>query len=120
MSWAPGQDTSVGQLVEARFGRVVVDRLVSPLLGGVYSCTAFDLGVRATMPELAKKLEELGADGREFFLTDAVAQILDGRLAKRQRTNGSGAVFKSLRCGYRGLLEAMVRQAAPEVFSTPV
>lgn len=116
MSWAPGQDTSVGQLVEARFGRVVVDRLVSPLLGGVYSCTAFDLGVRATMPELAKKLEELGADGREFFLTDAIAQILDGRLAKRQRTNGSGAVFKSLRCGYRGLLEAMVRQADPEVF----
>ncbi|WP_295643038.1 protoporphyrinogen oxidase [uncultured Corynebacterium sp.] len=116
MTWSAGQDTTVGQLVEARFGRLVVDRLVSPLLGGVYSCTAYDLGVRATMPELATKLDELGADGQGFYLTDAIAHILDDRSARRKRTNGTGAVFKSLRCGYRGLLEAMVHQADPEVF----
>lgn len=116
MTWAHGQDATVGQLVEARFGRVVVDRLVSPLLGGVYSCSAFDLGVRATMPELADKLEALGDSGEGFYLTDAISEILDERESqRRQRTNGTGAVFKSLRCGYRGLLEAMVRQAAPDV-----
>ena len=116
MTWAHGQDATVGQLVEARLGRVVVDRLVSPLLGGVYSCTAFDLGVRATMPELAEKLEELGAGGEGFYLTDAVSEILDNRAAQRlKRTNGTGAVFKSLRCGYRGLMEAMIRQADPDV-----
>ncbi|MCX2162948.1 protoporphyrinogen oxidase [Corynebacterium auriscanis] len=113
MTWSPEQDTTVGQLVEARFGRTVVDRLVSPLLGGVYSCTAYDLGVRATMPDLAAKLDELGEGGRAFFLSDAVGQILDGR---RKRSNGSGAVFKSFNCGYRGLVDAMVKQANPEVF----
>ena len=32
-----GRDTSVGGLVEERFGKEVVDRLVEPLLGGVYA-----------------------------------------------------------------------------------
>ena len=32
-----GQDVSVGAFVSARMGREVVDRLVEPLLGGVYA-----------------------------------------------------------------------------------
>lgn len=45
-------DVSVGDYVGARLGRAVVDRLVEPLLGGVYAGHAARLSLRATMPVL--------------------------------------------------------------------
>ena len=50
-------DDSVGGLVRARLGDEVADRLVDPLLGGVYSGRADALGVRATVPALAAALD---------------------------------------------------------------
>ena len=48
-----GADVPVGRYVAARLGREVVDRLVEPLLGGVYAGRADELSFAATMPELA-------------------------------------------------------------------
>ena len=45
-------DLSVADLVGARLGREVVDRLVEPLLGGVYAGRAAALSARATVPGL--------------------------------------------------------------------
>ncbi|WP_110182171.1 protoporphyrinogen oxidase [Nocardioides solisilvae] len=45
-------DVSVGDLVAARFGDEVVDRLVEPLLGGVYAGHARRLSARASVPQL--------------------------------------------------------------------
>lgn len=45
-------DVSVGDYVGTRLGRAVVDRLVEPLLGGVYAGRADQLSLRATMPAL--------------------------------------------------------------------
>ncbi|PKW25521.1 protoporphyrinogen oxidase [Phycicoccus duodecadis] len=45
-------DVSVGDYVAARLGPAVVDRLVEPLLGGVYAGHAHRLSLRATMPAL--------------------------------------------------------------------
>lgn len=114
MTWTPGQDTSVGQLVEARLGRIVVDRLVSPLLGGVYSCNAFDLGVRATLPQLAVELDRRGAEGQAFFLVDAIEHLLSQRPAPPEGAKPK-PVFRSLRGGYASLVDALVRQADPEL-----
>ncbi|MEJ2868154.1 protoporphyrinogen oxidase [Actinomycetospora sp. OC33-EN08] len=50
-------DDTVGALVRGRFGDEVADRLVDPLLGGVYSGRADALGVRATVPALAAALD---------------------------------------------------------------
>ncbi|SCL50258.1 oxygen-dependent protoporphyrinogen oxidase [Micromonospora citrea] len=47
-------DVSVGALVRARFGDEVVDRLVDPMLGGVYAGRADDLSLVTTMPALAR------------------------------------------------------------------
>ena len=44
------QDVSVGWLIEERFGKEVVDRLVEPLLGGVYAGHARDLGTGCRAP----------------------------------------------------------------------
>jgi oxygen-dependent protoporphyrinogen oxidase len=47
-----GDDLSVGDLVAARFGDEVVDRLVEPLLGGVYAGRARAISARAAVPQL--------------------------------------------------------------------
>ncbi|GIE93421.1 protoporphyrinogen/coproporphyrinogen oxidase [Paractinoplanes rishiriensis] len=49
----PGEDVAVGALVRARYGDEVVDRLVDPLLGGVYAGRADRLSLQVAMPQLA-------------------------------------------------------------------
>ncbi|MGZ6792813.1 MAG: protoporphyrinogen oxidase, partial [Mycobacteriales bacterium] len=46
------EDVSVGDLVTRRLGREVVQRLVDPLLGGVYAGRADLLSTQATLPQL--------------------------------------------------------------------
>lgn len=53
---AVGEDVAVGALISARLGREVVDRLVEPLLGGVYAGRADALSMQATMPALFREL----------------------------------------------------------------
>jgi oxygen-dependent protoporphyrinogen oxidase len=50
--WDGGEfeDVSVGDYVAARLGDAVVDRLVEPLLGGVYAGQARSLSLRACLP----------------------------------------------------------------------
>ncbi len=50
-------DVSVGELVADRLGEEVVDRLVEPLLGGVYAGHARELSARATTPQLVALLD---------------------------------------------------------------
>lgn len=45
-------DVSVGDLVEQRYGAEVTDRLVEPLLGGVYAGRARQISARAATPQL--------------------------------------------------------------------
>jgi oxygen-dependent protoporphyrinogen oxidase len=52
-----GRDVSVGWLVEERFGKEVVDRLVEPLLGGVYAGHARELSARAAVPQVVALLD---------------------------------------------------------------
>lgn len=47
-----GDDVSVGDLVAARLGDELVDRLVEPLLGGVYAGHAHRLSAAAAVPQL--------------------------------------------------------------------
>ncbi|WP_309238133.1 protoporphyrinogen oxidase [Actinoplanes aureus] len=63
---APGEDVSVGELVRSRYGDQVVERLVDPMLGGVYAGRADGLSLRVTMPQLARTAET------EHTLRDAV------------------------------------------------
>ena len=50
-------DLSVGDLVGARFGSEVVDRLVEPLLGGVYAGHAREISARAAAPQVVALLD---------------------------------------------------------------
>lgn len=52
-----GLDISIGGLVEERFGREVVDRLVEPMLGGVYAGHAREISARAAVPQVLALLD---------------------------------------------------------------
>ncbi len=62
-------DRSLGHYVEERLGREVVDRLVEPLLGGVYAGRADELSLDAVLPQLS------GAVRVERSLLRAVRRI---------------------------------------------
>jgi oxygen-dependent protoporphyrinogen oxidase len=48
------EDMAVADVVRARFGRQVAERLVDPLLGGIHAGSTEDLSVEATAPQLAR------------------------------------------------------------------
>lgn len=108
--WEIGGDVSVGKLVRQQFGDDVVDHVVSALLGGVYSCTADDLGLRATIPALAATLDKFAADG-PVKLSDAVRAMEQAR----PRTPGKGAPFQTFRGGYAEVYEALAEQSGADI-----
>ncbi len=66
---APDGDVSVTEFVGSRLGDEVVDRLVEPLLGGVYAGHARLLSARATVPQVVALLD------REPSLVRAAASV---------------------------------------------
>ena len=50
------EDVAIGRFVAERMGRAVTDRLVDPLLGGVYAGRAEEISLAAAVPELFAKL----------------------------------------------------------------
>lgn len=54
------EDCSVADYLGGRFGQEAVDRLVEPLLGGVYAGRADRLSLRAAMPRIAALAEQGG------------------------------------------------------------
>ena len=69
----PG-DVSVGDYVATRMGREVVDRLVEPMLGGVYAGRAEELSLEMTVPalyRLARRERSLLAAAKEARKTGA-------------------------------------------------
>ncbi|UQI47253.1 protoporphyrinogen oxidase [Streptomyces sp. HU2014] len=84
-----GEDVAIGSYVAERMGREVVDRLVEPLLGGVYAGDAYRISMRTAVPQLFE------AARAHRTLTEAVRD-LQARAAARQR---SGPVFMGVEGG---------------------
>jgi len=63
-------DVAVAAYVGARFGQELVDRLVDPLLGGVYAGRSEDLSFDATLPGLAEESR------RHASLTEAAGALM--------------------------------------------
>lgn len=80
----PDEDVSVASFVEQRLGREVVDRLIEPLLGGVYAGHSDRLSLRATAPQILA----LGAD-----LQGGAAQSLAERSRAQQSTQPAPVFF---------------------------
>jgi oxygen-dependent protoporphyrinogen oxidase len=100
----PDEDVSVGALVRRRLGDEVVDRLVEPMLGGVYAGRADRLSLAATMPGLA------AACRTEHTLTGAVRAAL----AASPRRPGE-PVFATVAGGVSRLVDAVAAAAGAEL-----
>ncbi|MDN5749912.1 MAG: protoporphyrinogen oxidase [Pseudonocardia sp.] len=110
LRWAPGADVALGGLLRTRFGDELADRLVDPLLGGVYAGRVDTLGLRATIPALATALDA-GAPS----LTAAADRATTPASRGPDAAPPGGPVFGAVRGGYAVLLDALVAAAQPEV-----
>jgi oxygen-dependent protoporphyrinogen oxidase len=99
-------DVSVGRLLRERLGDEVVDRLVEPLLGGVYAGRADELSLQATMPALVAHLSEGSVLAAAAAARDAGA---------RSRGDADGPVFMTVDEGIGSLPAALVEAARAEV-----
>lgn len=90
-------DVDVASWVAGRVGRPVVDRLVEPLLGGVYAGHADRLSLRATLPSLWP----VAAAGES--VVRSIAERTTGGTA------AGGAVFAGIRGGVARLTEQLTR-----------
>ncbi|WP_327255646.1 protoporphyrinogen oxidase [Streptomyces sp. NBC_01244] len=95
-----GEDVALGEYVAARLGHEVVDRLVEPLLGGVYAGNAYRISMRAAVPQLfeaARSHASLGEGVRELQ-------------ARAARAGQTGPVFSGIDGGI-GRLPLAVAEA---------
>ncbi|MFE5157872.1 protoporphyrinogen oxidase [Streptomyces sp. NPDC056697] len=102
-----GEDVALGEYLAARLGREVVDRLVEPLLGGVYAGDVYRTSMRASVPTLFEVARSGGP------LTDGVRELAE-RAARRQ----DGPVFMGIDGGIGRLPLAVadaVRAAGGEI-----
>jgi oxygen-dependent protoporphyrinogen oxidase len=94
--WPPlDGDVAVGALVDERFGPEVTDRLVEPLLGGVYAGRARELSFAAVAPALFER-----ARGGGSLLQHARQTV---------RSADDGPVFAGLVGGVSRLADALVQ-----------
>ncbi|MDX3850692.1 protoporphyrinogen oxidase [Streptomyces sp. AK02-01A] len=109
-----GDDVAVGEYVAERLGREVVDRLVEPLLGGVYAGDAYRISMKAAVPNLFDAV-------RSHDSLLAGVRDIQAKAAERQPT---GPVFTGIDGGVGRLPEAVadaVRAGGGEILlETPV
>ncbi|HLY82471.1 MAG TPA: protoporphyrinogen oxidase [Acidimicrobiales bacterium] len=90
-------DLAVADLVAARFGRQVADRLVDPLLGGIHAGRTDRLSVEATAPQLATAARR----SRSLLLG-----------LRRSPSPAPGPVFLAPRLGMQALVDRLVAALA--------
>ncbi|MDR0344324.1 MAG: protoporphyrinogen oxidase [Nocardiopsaceae bacterium] len=103
-----GDDVPVGGYIGARFGQELVDRLVDPLLGGVYAGRSEELSFEATMPALAQ-------ESRRHASLAAAASALVGPPGRSQPPRPAGPVFTTLAGGLGTLPDAVAAAAGARV-----
>lgn len=102
-----GQDESLGHFVRRRLGREALERLVQPMVGGIYTSDPERLSLRATMPRFLEMEEKYGS----------LIRALQAQ-KKRGMTEDSGAsgarygLFMTPQGGIGELVEALVEHVS--------
>ncbi|WP_022886914.1 protoporphyrinogen/coproporphyrinogen oxidase [Glaciibacter superstes] len=89
-----GREHNLGELVQKRMGRRVLERLVEPVAGGVYSAPASDLEVDVVAPGLNAALTTTGS--------------LSGAVLAMRSSAPAGSAVGGLRGGMSRLVSALI------------
>lgn len=98
-------DESLGDFVRRRFGREALDRLVQPLVGGIYTSDPEKLSLRATMPRFL----DMERDHRSLIKASR-------KQTTKNNDQASGArygLFASFKSGCSQLINALVDAISP-------
>jgi protoporphyrinogen/coproporphyrinogen III oxidase len=96
--WSDGEDESIDAFVSRRLGTDVADRVVSPLLGGIFAGDASSLSVRACVPQLVEAEQKHGS------LIRAMREVKEQRREKAAAGEGADSAFISLKRGVGDLV----------------
>ncbi len=104
------EDESLGAFVSRRLGREVYERLIEPLMSGIYAGDGNQLSLNATFPNLRKAEVEHGG---------LIKSMLNAKRTQTQDAPSSTAkkwpAFLTLQNGLGELVDAIVAQLKPDV-----
>lgn len=99
----PDIDESLASFVRRRLGSEVLDRLVQPLVGGIYTADPNDLSLRSTMPQFIEMEQKHGSLLRaSLFGKKKESSDID-----RQSSGARYGLFATLKGGMGKLTEAL-------------
>jgi oxygen-dependent protoporphyrinogen oxidase len=109
-------DESLAAFVRRRFGREALERLVQPLVGGIYTADPNELSLQATLPQFLRMEREGGS-----LIRGALRQARGSRREARASSGARYGLFMSLDEGMdvlprtlaEGLPAGSIRTAAP-------
>jgi protoporphyrinogen oxidase len=104
-----GGDVSAARYIGSRLGAEVVDRLVDPLLGGVYAGRSEDLSFQATLAPLA------AAARKHTTLTEAAASLIPPPPSADAPAAPRKPVFVTLAVGLGTLPETVARASGADI-----
>ncbi len=97
-------DESIASLVERHFGAEVVDRLVDPLLSGIYGGDAAQLSAHTVMARMVEMESRYGSLTRGMLAT---RKQMRARAAQNGARSAPRPVFTTLRGGMQQLVDAL-------------
>ena len=105
--WVTGQDLetdqSVGQFVRHRMGSEVLDRIVAPLVGGIYTADIDKLSMQATMAPIVKMVRQYGSLAKATSARKASGEDSSERTSSGARYNQ----FRAFSGGMQKLLDSL-------------
>jgi protoporphyrinogen/coproporphyrinogen III oxidase len=100
-------DESLASFARRRLGREAFERIVQPLVGGIYAADPERLSLHATMPRFAEMERRYGSLIRAARSRDADAN------ARREESGARYGLFVTPREGLGSLVEAIAAKLAP-------
>ena len=100
-------DESLASFVRRRLGREALDRLVQPLVGGIYTADPNELSLRATLPQFPQMERDHGS-----LIRAARRQARTARAGERSASGARYGLFASL-AGGMGTLPRALADALP-------
>ncbi len=88
-------DESLASFVTRRFGKEALDRLIQPMIGGIYTADPQTLSLRATLPRFLDMEREYGS-------------VVRGLRKRRSGTGGDTGARYSLFVSFRGGMSTMI------------